>query len=208
MTDAESEDLPAVSNEQVVGMRERGYVALSNARIREVSGHSKLMWFLPAFVLVLALVSIALWKDPSERPLAQFWALMAIAVAAVIPLVSHCRYRDRKFLRWLFDNRRAVWANAATFEGRPVTAASVLVRYEVHVGFVVIDVTFHTPYRPVGHPSIRWDRAWAIALTLVLGWWAIPWGPFAVVTATLRNLKGGASLRADKLLRALAGLPL
>ncbi len=65
MTDAESEDLPAVSNEQVVGMRERGYVALSNARIREISGHSKLMWFLPAFVLVLALVSIALWR--SER---------------------------------------------------------------------------------------------------------------------------------------------
>jgi hypothetical protein len=93
MTDAESEDLPAVSNEQVVGMRERGYVALSNARIREISGHSKLMWFLPAFVLVLALVSIALWKDPSERPLAQFWALMAIAVAAAIPLVSHCRPR-------------------------------------------------------------------------------------------------------------------
>ncbi len=180
---------------------------LSRARIREVARHSKLLWFLPVFAPVLGLVCVASWNDPKQRALAEFWALVVLAICVISLLVGYYRHRDRKFLRWLLQNSRALASRSATLEGRAVTRESVLVRYEVHVGFFVTDATFHTPYRLKDHRLAVWDKAVAVALTLLLGWWAIPWGPFVVVGATVRNLRNGSSQSVGEVLSSLAGFP-
>src|ERR1044071_4074431 len=111
---------------------------LSRARLRQVAGHSKLLWLLPCFVPVLALVCAVTWDDADKHGLARFWAVVSAAFAGVSLLAGYYRHLDRRFLRWLFANADAVRAGSATFAGQAVRVDSTVVRYEVRVGLVLI----------------------------------------------------------------------
>ena len=51
-------------------------------------------------------------------------------------------------------------------------------------------------YIPAGESAVSKGLPW-ILLTLVLGWWGIPWGPIFSVQSLVVNLKGGKDLTKD-----------
>jgi hypothetical protein len=50
-------------------------------------------------------------------------------------------------------------------------------------------------YIPAGESAAARGLPWT-ALTLVLGWWGIPWGPIFTVQSLVVNFKGGKDLTA------------
>jgi hypothetical protein len=73
-----------------------------------------------------------------------------------------------------------------------------LVSYQYCVSIVVM--TFRRSsdlyYIPAGESSVAKGLPWTL-LTLVCGWWGIPWGPIFTVQSLVTNLKGGKDLTAD-----------
>lgn len=73
-----------------------------------------------------------------------------------------------------------------------------LVRYQYCVSLLVI--TFRRSsevyYIPAGESAVAKGLPWTL-LTLVAGWWGIPWGPIFSVQSLVTNLKGGKDLTAD-----------
>jgi hypothetical protein len=73
-----------------------------------------------------------------------------------------------------------------------------LVCYHYCVSIVVM--TFRRAsdayYIPAGENAVAKGLPWTL-LTLVLGWWGIPWGPIFTVQSLVVNFKGGKDLTAD-----------
>jgi len=73
-----------------------------------------------------------------------------------------------------------------------------LVRYQYCVSLLVI--TFRRSsevcYIPAGESAISRGLPWTL-ITLVAGWWGIPWGPIFSIQSLITNFKGGKDLTAD-----------
>jgi hypothetical protein len=72
-----------------------------------------------------------------------------------------------------------------------------IVCYQYCVSLLVI--TFRRSsdayYIPAGESTVSKGLPW-ILLSLVMGWWGIPWGPIFTVQSLITNFKGGKDLTA------------
>jgi hypothetical protein len=73
-----------------------------------------------------------------------------------------------------------------------------LVRYQYCVSLVLITFkrSSEVYYIPAGESAVTKGLPWTL-LTLVAGWWGIPFGPIFSIQALATNLKGGKDLTAD-----------
>ena len=73
-----------------------------------------------------------------------------------------------------------------------------LVRYQYCISLLVITFrrTSEVYYIPVGESALTKGLQWSL-LTLVAGWWGIPWGPIFSIQSLYTNFKGGKDLTAD-----------
>jgi hypothetical protein len=73
-----------------------------------------------------------------------------------------------------------------------------LVRYQYCVSLLVI--TFRRSsevyFIPAGESAISKGLPWTL-VTLVAGWWGIPWGPIFSIQSLITNFKGGKDLTAE-----------
>lgn len=179
------------------------------ARVREVAGHSKMLWFLPAFAAVLGFLSFVLSTESKQeaRSMAPFWAVLALVFLALSVLVAYYRHLDRAFLHWLDENRAAVLAGAAARDQHPVRSDSRVVRYGIRFGLFFLSGAFATPYRLADDSAAATDKIVATFVTAVFGWWSLPTGPIVTPVEIYRNLKGGSIQTAGDLIRALEAPP-
>jgi len=73
-----------------------------------------------------------------------------------------------------------------------------LVRYQYCISLLLI--TFRRSsdvyYIPAGESAVRKGLPWTL-LTLVAGWWGIPWGPIFSVQSLITNFRGGKDITTD-----------
>lgn len=73
-----------------------------------------------------------------------------------------------------------------------------LVIYQYCVSIVVM--TFRRSsdiyFIPAGESAVSKGLPWTL-LTLVAGWWGIPWGPIFTVQSLITNFKGGKDITAE-----------
>jgi uncharacterized membrane protein HdeD (DUF308 family) len=166
-----------------------------------LSGHSsRMMWLLPPFVPVLLLVVAV------ERPVAEggslfnivFWGVVAGLIAVVFAVFQFEKYRARRFLLSLREQRDRV-GKAEIFVGEmPLSLQSELVQFEVCVSMFLLYAQFRTAY--VMEERSRPLQIFASALSLLFGWWALH-GPYVTVKSLLVNARGGHRVSVEALLK-------
>lgn len=155
------------------------------------------LWFLPAFAVVLSgIVRVASYDlGPATR-----WVWTAVAAVCATCFAWACleRSRARRFVRFLHDRKEELVASGIEYDRMRLTARSTLVQYEVRVSLLLVELTLFTAPRVSGRslaPNL---------VTLLLGWWAIPWGPIHTVHTVVQNARGGRTCTVQELLAALA----
>lgn len=131
----------------------------------------------------------------------------AIAIAVSLAAYAFLRRQQRRreeLERFLADNVEQIRAATATFEGVPVTYATQLDVYEIVMSFLIITVRYPTRPVLVGAPGSRSLRAFAIATSLVLGWWGLPWGPIWTVRSVSRNARRTKRISVGELIEGTA----
>jgi hypothetical protein len=73
-----------------------------------------------------------------------------------------------------------------------------LVCYQYCVSIVVMSFrrSSNVYYIPAGESTVSKGLPWTL-LTLVAGWWGIPWGPIFSIQSLVTNFKGGKDITAD-----------
>ncbi|MEO8845874.1 MAG: hypothetical protein ABI591_33850 [Kofleriaceae bacterium] len=129
-----------------------------------------------------------------------------IAIACVVAFVFvRSQQRARVELGAFLDaNRAAVLDGTARYRGQPITYATRLHVYDIVLSFLF--VSFKLTSRPVvvGAPGSGKLRAGCTAVTLVFGWWGIPWGPIWTIRAVSRNVRGTKVITIGELYEGVA----
>jgi hypothetical protein len=73
-----------------------------------------------------------------------------------------------------------------------------LVCYHYCVSVVLMTFRRSSPvyFIPAGESTLAKGLPWTL-LTLLLGWWGIPWGPIFSIQSLIVNFRGGKDLTAD-----------
>jgi len=110
-----------------------------------------------------------------------FWCPLVLTVLAEI--------NQRKFLRWLESNLDALAAGETVFRGVKVSARTEVVTFDLAFSVVVASFKIPSQMFIVGQHRIwPWRIAYTL-LSLVFGWWGVPYGPVYTVQAVHGNLK-------------------
>ena len=83
-----------------------------------------------------------------------------------------------KFLMWVFANREAIYAGEAFYEGRLVTPFSEAVRFETCLSMLILTMR-------------KKSQCAATIVSLLFGWWAMPFGLIWTPMVISNNLWGG-----------------
>lgn len=155
-------------------------------------------------VVGLAFLAAALSKLFGPKPdIAVALELLAIASVYIglFFFIRSERRRDDRFLRWLSENGAAIEGGGARYRDILITPGTTLTRYEVALSFLV--VSFKVPSRLyiVGHDATLLVATAFTVISLLLGWWGVPWGPIYTVRAVWSNVRGGATRTLPELLR-------
>ncbi len=147
----------------------------SNAMLDRAAGTELgALWLLLPFALVAVLVAAVSAGDGGL--LALTWAGIAIVALATFVWAWFERRASRGVLRRLAPGGDRALAR----EGD-----APLRQYRVVVGMVVLEVAFRT------RPHSRTRPMVPTLVTLLLGWWSLPWGPIHTIAAVVCNLRGG-----------------
>lgn len=116
--------------------------------------------------------------------------------AVLIALYFAVRYHEKQadeFQGWLTHNVNAIERGGALYRDVLVTPATVLTRYQVAMSFLIVTFKFPTRIYIVGHHATVAVAATCTLISLIFGWWGIPWGPIYTVQIVTRNVRGGFS---------------
>ena len=113
--------------------------------------------------------------------------------------------RPDPFVQWLTDNREAVLAGEARYQGFPVTLETVVTQYLVAVSCGFLTVKHPTRIYVVGHDAAAGHALFYTFVSATLGWWSIPWGPVCTLEAIAANLRGGSKQTVGEMIDALTG---
>jgi hypothetical protein len=104
------------------------------------------------------------------------------------------RYHENRadeFDTWLSRNAPAIARGGAMYGDALVSPTTVLTRYQVALSFLIVTLKIPTRFYIVDHDRTRAVAAACTLVSLLLGWWGIPWGPVYTVQVVTRNLRGG-----------------
>jgi len=75
-------------------------------------------------------------------------------------------------------------------------ARFVIYRYTISIVVMTFRRSSNIYFVKAGHNSIIPGLKYTL-LTLILGWWGIPWGPIYTIGSLFRNLTGGVDVTAE-----------
>lgn len=105
----------------------------------------------------------------------------------------------RAFALWLASNRSAIEQGTADYNGRRVNRATEVASFTMVFSFLIVTLTSKTRYYFTDYGTGGAAAAPTI-VTLLLGWWGLPWGIIRTIQALSRNISGGEIVTVGDLL--------
>jgi hypothetical protein len=128
-------------------------------------------------------------------------AIAGIFLALVmIGLYWYFRREKKKaeeFANWISINRGQISTNGLDYNGYPVEKDTELVQYQVCISLLVFTVKLSSRYFIKERISSSIARVLYTLATLILGWWAIPFGPIYTIQVLIKNLIGGKKVKVE-----------
>ena len=124
-------------------------------------------------------------------------ANMVVAFAISAGLVTTAVYfflqqaMSNVFLSGLVENIREVEMGTATYEDTTISLETETTQFQACISALIVTTRNPSRYLIVGHHRIFVTGLVYSLVTLILGWWGIPWGPVYTIQTLWRNLRGG-----------------
>jgi len=115
--------------------------------------------------------------------------------------------RRADFLAWLLEHESAMLENplqAFPYNGDSFCSSSYVTQYSFCTSFLFATFREHTHFFPEDSPDRRQGAFVASLLSLVFGWWGLPWGPVYTVQTLYKNLSGGETVTIRDVLHKMA----
>ncbi|MBX2846907.1 MAG: hypothetical protein KTR16_01195 [Acidiferrobacterales bacterium] len=110
-------------------------------------------------------------------------------------------FQDPKiFLTEIIGNKEEVLKGGWKYHEMIIDEGTELVQYFVAVSFIFGSIKVPTRFYVVDREDTFGMSAMYSLLTLLLGWWGLPWGPVYTIQSLSTNFKGGNLIKVKDLL--------
>lgn len=127
----------------------------------------------------------------------------AAALAGVFLFSRREERRSEGFLTWLLQNADAIERGDAKYGGAPIRKTTRVTQYQAALSFLIVSLKLPSAYY-IGEQDRFLTAALYTFVSLLLGWWGIPWGPIYTVQAVYSNLTGGKRRTVGELMQELS----
>ena len=159
------------------------------------------MWVaLVVGLLFLAGAAYNLFGPDHNQSEALAGAAIGALLIGVFFFIKSERRRDDTFLEWLVSNAAVIEKGGARYGHLTITSATVLTRYDAALSFLLVSFKIPSRFYVVDQDATGIAAAIFSSVSLLLGWWGLPWGPVYTVQALWTNLKGGVKQTVSELL--------
>ena len=95
---------------------------------------------------------------------------------------------DDKFIEWIIKNQDIISSNYGTYKGVKITPRTKLYCFIAAVSIGIASYRVPSRYYIKGIDNIFLARSIHILISLLIGWFGIPWGPIFTIQALTNNL--------------------
>lgn len=115
--------------------------------------------------------------------------VLLVGVAFYVPAQARAA---EDFRAWVLEHAGPLQNGAPlTYQGHAVTAATEVTQFSTCISVVLLTHQFPSRYLIRHSSQATVTRSAYTIVSLLLGWWGIPFGPIYTVQAVYRNLRGG-----------------
>ncbi|HRX86972.1 MAG TPA: hypothetical protein P5572_18265 [Phycisphaerae bacterium] len=159
-------------------------------------------------LLPMAVLTLAAAGYPLAKPNPDYLdALGYVALAATLGLPAVYQFlRARlatEFLAWAWTHREELFEGVVDEKGRLICLATPTVRYDTFISIVVGMRESDVLVLPESESPRRSQLACCV-ITVLLGWWSLPFGPIQTIRVIIHNLRGGRCSTVGEELAAFA----
>jgi hypothetical protein len=151
-------------------------------------------------LLFLAGTAYNLLGPEPDRAQALAGAIIGAVLIGLYVFNRVARGRDAAFHEWLTTNAQAITQGGARYRDVLITPATRVARFYVVLSFLVVSFKIPSRVYVVGHEGTHVVAVGCTVVSLLLGWWGVPWGPVYTVQAVSTNLRGGVKRTVGRLL--------
>ena len=149
--------------------------------------------FFGLMVVMLAMGSFIQFRDGNYKAASiQSTMLVAILSFTIFIVRRPTKLDDpEQFRAELRKKRELIETGAFTYRGHKITNETVFVQYIVAASFGFISHKSPSRYYVLGKERTTMVRVVSTAVSAILGWWGLPFGPVFTVEALSTNISGG-----------------
>lgn len=122
---------------------------------------------------------------------ATFYLVAAAFLGIISIFLQKEKNKSEKFIEWVIENIEPIKAGTARYKEKPVTRDTSIVQFQAAISVLILTVKSPSRFYIKGHHSIFLMAITYSIVSLILGWWGIPWGPIYTLQAVFKNLTGG-----------------
>lgn len=93
--------------------------------------------------------------------------------------------------------------SGAIYEGRTITEATEITRFQACLSFLILTTRFPSRFLFAEQGNLFSIGSTYTIVTLLLGWWGIPWGPVYTIQTLYQNLRGGQKQTISEILKTM-----
>lgn len=120
-----------------------------------------------------------------------FWLGAGILIGIIAIFIQKEQNKSDNFLLWLVNNAADIRKGMARYEGKLITPATEVTQFQACFSFLILTTKSPSRFFIKGYDNMIASGLAYTLVTLVFGWWGLPWGPIYTLETLYRNTVGG-----------------
>lgn len=118
-----------------------------------------------------------------------------LEIAAVLGVISLFLQKEKnkseEFILWVFENMESIKRGTAMYKGKQITMETEVVQFQTCISILLLTTKSPSRFFISGQNNVLFASFVFTIVTLIVGWWGIPWGPIYTIQTVIKNLMGG-----------------
>ncbi|MGE5473896.1 MAG: hypothetical protein ACM3UU_06710 [Ignavibacteriales bacterium] len=105
-----------------------------------------------------------------------------------------------EFINWIIQNKNNIENGGTYLEFTEIKPETELIQFQICISFIFFSVKSPSRFLVKGYDKTLSRKIICTIISLLFGWWAIPWGPIYTIQTISNNLVGGKIIKVSELL--------
>lgn len=101
-------------------------------------------------------------------------------------------FKSKEFISWIHYNRDQILREGAMYEHATIDRFTEITQFQICFSFMIFSAKLSTRHYIKDYHNTTIISLLCTFITLITGWWGLPWGPIFTIQTVAKNILGGS----------------